>query len=218
MHVIITKHNRNNYLRITLSTFMEAIRDYPEVKITIFDDNSQVDNEPDIVHEHDLDVIYWGESNGPYRAVAKAIDQTFAEYDESSLVIIDSDCVIHPNFVPVVNQMSIDLPDMGFGSVFNTANHSDIIAEVCNAKYLQKKTIGGLGVIVNRDAWEWHKQMTKEHGEKHKGWDWNFCLWLNETDNWKIYSTAQSYVEHIGQTGSHSGPACSIDKAIRFLD
>ena len=114
--------------------------------------------------------------------------------------------------------MIVDLKDMGIGTVFNTNTHKPKSNTSIKTRYIEKNDVGGLGTIVNKNAWLWYKDKTTNVGPKHKGWDWDMCMWLNTQEKWKIYCTKKSYVEHIGQSGSHSGPGCKIDKAMRFLE
>lgn len=218
MKIVLPYKDRGNYLRIALATIREACRGHKDIEIMMYDDGS-VGKSPDLIDDmNNVHVIKRNKCIGPYQSKAVAISDTFAKFkDEPYLLTLDSDCIVHPNIISVVHQMVADLPDMGMGSVFNTKKHQ-FDRKLIKGKYVLKKDIGGLGTIIRRDVWDWYNEMTTKHGPKHKGWDWDMTLWLNTQKKWRQYSTLSSYVDHIGQSGSHSGPDCPIDRAYRFLD
>jgi len=217
MRVVLPFKNRPNYLRLTLSTIKEAMRSRTDIKLHLFDDMSTTAY-PLIIEEMDLMITKNSTLAGPYQATSRAINEEFLICEDEYLFALDADCIVHPNIFNIVENMVKDLPKMGFGTLFNTDTHK-VKAGNRDAKgYVRKVSIGGLGCIIKRDAWEWYRKQTTQKGPKHKGWDWDFCYWLATTDQWHICSTINSYVDHMGQTGSHSGPSCEIDRAIRFLE
>ena len=216
MKVVLPFKDRPNYLRITIATLIESLRYEASVEVILFNDVSSV--QPDIINDNldKLQIINRDKPLGSFLSKAGAIQHVFDNYpDEEYVLCLDSDCVIHPDAYTATKNMISDLPDMGIGTIFNSSRHDTVVD---GDQYIEKKDIGGLGAIVKREVWDWCNNMTEKHGRKHPGWDWNMCIWITESKKWKIYSTKRSYIEHIGQTGSHSGPACIIDRANRFTE
>jgi glycosyltransferase involved in cell wall biosynthesis len=230
--IVLPFHNRPNYLAITLATLREAIVSNELMgmgpSVITFDDASTepypniLDLEIDtkvIIKEH---VKNEGEPLTSYRASSFIIDHVFNNYSDNVVVVIDSDCIVHPKAIHEIHALLKEFPDMGFGSVYNSCNHKGL--KDYKDKYLKKEHIGGLGSVIRKEAWEWHKCQPSIEDAMGRddvawGWDWNLCKTLNMPESkWNIYTTINSYVEHFGQTGTHSGPYCKIDKAIRFLD
>ena len=216
MEVVLPFKDRPNYLRITLASYIEAIRGRNDIHLTLYDDCSSTI--PAIVNEvPNATLMKRKKCLGQYQSKAAAIQDTFNHYANISFVLcLDSDCIIHPGIFNAIANMIKDLPNMGIGTVFNTPTHPEISCVL--EKYVTKEHIGGLGTVIKKDAWEWYVTQTRTNGAKHIGWDWDICLWLKTTEKWKIFSTIRSYVDHIGQSGSHSGPGCNIDRARRFLE
>ena len=218
MIAVLPFRDRPNYLRITLASLKEALRTSPDTEVYIFNDASTVPY-PDILKEISRSTIIKRNSAvGPYKSKSSAITEVFQKTKTSVVITLDSDCLIHPGAFRAASEMLANLPDMTVGTIFNSDRHKDHDPNFKLKKYVIKDDIGGLGVVIKRSTWEWYLKITKDKEELHEGWDWNLCLWIKKFKEKKIYSTIRSYIDHFGQIGSHSGPACPIDRAIRFME
>ena len=217
MKVILPFRDRTNYLRLTLATIKEAMRGLKGIELILVNDASD-DKLPAIINELPCTVWTRKERVGPYGSKAVAVRRVFDEFDDKFVMTLDSDCIVHPMAFGVAAKMVADLPKMGLGTVFNTPKHTFNPKDIVKSRYVRKDFVGGLGTVIKKDAWEWYISCASKYGQKHKVWDWDMCLWLKESKKWEIYCTFDSFVDHIGQSGSHSGPECPIDRAFRFLE
>lgn len=215
--IVTTYKNRPNYTSITYCTLREAISrfysDFKEpVSLYFYDDASTVPR-PEVVKTVSmmLGVEAFAEhrnerSMGAEWGNIDAITKCFERFPKSTHVfVLDNDLCVHPFALHAIKRMIQDLPEFGYGSVFN----SNVFAELqrVNERYVVKEVNPGLGSVIQREAWFWHLERSKgtklDKDSKHPGWDWNLSAWMRDSGKWGVYATYHSFVEHIGAVGTN---------------
>lgn len=202
INILIPFKDKMNYLTLLLCTLKEAIKRYPKVKIFLCDTNAN-NTVPSLAI--DMPVIF--KSFKPFPNITTMylyiIPIIFQEIEDDNLMLIEADAVVHPEIFITVNKMIKELPDMRYGSVFNTKNHPAI--KKVKDEYLKKDCMGFFGSIINRQSWN----SLKIEG----GIDWSYCRHVRN-QNMGIYCTNRSYIEHMGFSGAHY----ELDKGVRLIE
>jgi hypothetical protein len=213
INVLITFKCLMNYLSITLCTLKDAIKRYKNVNVFLYNTNENY------ICPESLDGLpITFRVTKPFKSIETMyrhiISEVFKQTDSNFLFILESDSVVHPDIFFAINSMINDLPDMGYGSVFNTPFHPSL--KQIGKKYLKKKNLGFFGSIIKRELWTQLKT----------GIDWAYSD-LVKKKGLGIYCTNRSYLEHIGFSGRHhrSLPCpyiknciATVDRAINFLN
>lgn len=210
--IVLTSKDRFNYLRITLATLKEALRD-KHVKIYLWDFSSTV--LPNISNELEMEIIRqdptWANS-GSHARYNHIITHAFIRSNKEYILQVDSDAVFHPLFYDKCLEMIHDLPGLGYGGVFNTSTH----AGKKYGKYLKKQVIGAFGTLVNRKIWE--TMISNNYNLFTNDMEYSLSAYVNKNTSHGVCTTINSYIEHIGYSGTHKHGDNSIDKAVNFLD
>jgi hypothetical protein len=218
INVLLPYKDKMNYLTLALCTLREAIKNYQNVKVYLYN-TSGFDEIPDLAQEmmaEGVPIIY--RSTNQFRSIEHMYDtivpRLFKEIKENHLTIIESDAIIHPMIFNAINEFLLRFPNLAYGSVFNTPSHPAIGKEI-DGKYIQKRTLGFLGAIIRGDLWA---------GFNRRKWgncvDASFGRYL-KSKRIPLYCTKKSYIEHIGFSGKHKriGRVHDlIDRATNFLD
>jgi hypothetical protein len=212
--IVTTYKARPNYTRITFATMREALRLFNKKVYFFFYDDASTTPIPEIVTEFGQEPnvasfklhrneVGLGAEWGNIDAITKCFE-TFPTV--SHVLILDNDLCVHPQALFVIQKMVEDIPSLGFGSIFN----SNVFPEGVRVKnsYVIKDVNPGLGGVIQRDAWFWHLEKSKgtklNKNPKQPGWDWNLSAWMKDSGGrWNVYATHQSYVEHIGSSGTN---------------
>jgi hypothetical protein len=203
VNVLVTFKDKINYLTLTLCTLQQALKgEGVWVKTFLYDTGCKT-KLPPLIHRIPNSELH---KAGPFKSIAAMyktiIPQVFKKVKQEHLVIIESDAIVHPNIFPAIRQMIQDLPDMGYGSVFNTPSHRVIQRR---GIYLRKNTLGFFGSIIRRSLWTF-----KTKG----GIDWIYGAHVKRK-GYKIYCTNRSYIEHMGFSGTHRR---RVDRSVNFLN
>lgn len=227
MVIVIPYCERYNYLRLTLSTLRESLRGYEasillyhthrdaEVcKLDIFDDiffNDQSNVISEYTHirtrkDENLDYL-----------IPTVINDAFSKTTDEYIILLDSDTIVHPKAIEMFLRMRKGCSDLGIGSLFN-ANRFPFLEIDETGDFGIKNQVGGFGWLIDRQAWSIYcsKIVTC--------WDAHAALAISSSNTHKIYCSVNSYLEHIGMTGSHRyeekeiGDPVSIDRAWNFYN
>jgi hypothetical protein len=206
INVLLTFKEKINYLTITLCTLKEALRKSPNTKIFLYDTGAK--QLPDIINDVPATVRKRGPFPNCPAMYNTIIPEVLNEINGEFLAIIEADSVLHPLIFSAMANMIIDLPDMGYGSIFNTPFHPTISTY---KSYLRKPSLGFFGSLIRVKLWKDLKANNKV--------DYAFG---SHTINkgFKIYCTKRSYIEHMGFSGMHKREHdfCPIDRAINFWE
>lgn len=214
--IIVPYRGRYDYLRITMSTLKESIRGL-DARIVLYN-TCPVDMEHslDIFSEIDRLEVKNITCKNIDTILPKVINDAFASADDDYIILLDSDTLVHPKAITQFVSMYNDLPDLGLGTLFNTETHefSSILKPA--QKYGIKRTIGGFGCLIKRSAWDEYGKHIKD------GWDVEMSNNIADSPKYNVYCTVNSYLEHIGISGTHArceiGHPLSIDRASNFFD
>jgi len=239
INVLIPYQNKWNYLRVTLCTLREAVKEYPNVHIYLFNTNGNKDGQkPELVE--DLPVSFY--NVGPFKSIElmyhHILPLVFKQMKGKYLTIIEADAVLHPLiFKKGVSTLISELPNMGMGSVFNTPFHKTIVNFPAkknlpdedgkkNVYYLEKASLGFFGSVIRKDLWR-GTRIRGVHGGAKQTIDWSYGKNV-AARKLKLYCTGHSFIEHIGFEGKHQRKvhckhfavpcAAQIDRAINFYD
>lgn len=212
--IVIPYNDRINYLRITLSTLKEACRGL-ETEIYLYNTcpDKKNSNVPIFKDFDNLNIKHLT-CTGIDSLLPKVITDAFDSTDNNFIILLDSDTLVHPEAINKFMEMYRDIPNLGIGTLFNTTSHR--FHTNVNDRYGSKVIIGGFGLIIKRNAW-------KKHGRNvRKDWDVVFPRGVFNSDEYSVYCSYDSYLEHIGMTGTHKrnkeGEPLSIDRASNFFD
>jgi len=156
--------------------------------------------------------VYEGQFTDPSTVHADCLNSVFDLTDAEWVMMIDSDMILHPLVLEKAEKMVVDLPDMGYGSVFNTEEHQDMRGVACG--YVEKGMMGFCASIIRRDVWQ---RIGKPVDD---------IQFSNEVNALQlgIYCTEQSYAEHMGFDGQNKrgdtfiDTTRIIDRARRFMN
>lgn len=135
--------------------------------------------------------------------------------DTEWMYITDSDVIYSSEFNYELQKLLVLCKATnGIGSLFNTGNrHTRIMEET--EHYLRKGSIGGVSMLIKTDLF---KTITADYQSHlrggYTGWDYAIVFYAAD-NNIPIWVTRDSYVDHIGEYGAHSGGIS--DKAINFI-
>jgi hypothetical protein len=226
--LVTTYKDRPNYTTITLATMREALHRFDEKVNFFFYDDASVKPMPSIVTEFCGEDKIEGscchrnnKSLGAEWGNIDAITKCFERFPKTThVLVLDNDLCVHPDALVSIRKMIVDIPNLGFGSIFN----SNVFPEGrrIGSGYVEKPVNPGLGGVIARDAWFWHLDKSKgtklDKDPKHPGWDWNLSAWLKSTcGKWEVCATYQSFVEHIGCSGTNVTEA-TMTRARRYQD
>lgn len=230
--IVTTYKNRSNYTTITYTTLRESISQFcndtgEEVALFFYDDASN-ERVPSVVKSIGRVKGVAGirfhrneKSLGAEYGNIDAITKCFEAWPEATHVfVLDNDLCVHPYALHAISRMIKDIPNLGCGSIFNSNVFPE--REIVKDSYVVKDVNPGLGAVIQREAWFWHLEKSKgtklDKNPKQPGWDWNLSAWMKDSgDKWNVYSTYQSYVEHIGAIGTNVNDSF-MTRARRFYD
>lgn len=233
--IVTTFKDRSNYTNITYGTLTCALDKYigdfeydnnNGVQVFFYDDASakpypkSVTTLVRLLTEVNFKFYKNGKSLGAEWGNIDAITKCFGMFPEvTHVLVLDNDMCVHPYALHAVRKMIQDFPELGVGSIFN----SNVFPEICSIKdrYVIKDVNPGLGAVIQREAWFWHLEQSKGKLDKNKkqpGWDWNLSAWMKDSGGrWNVYATQQSYLEHIGTSGTNVTEN-AMTRARRFRD
>lgn len=215
----MTTYNRPEYLKTTLDTLAKSDLTLAK-EVLIFDDGSS-GNVIQMLKEFKgkLNVpvkIYRNrKSLGANLNIAQACDFIFNKNDLA--ILIDSDSKFGKQWLNKINEAVIlcDRENIAWGyiSVFNTPNHKTI--KNINSFLVQKKDLGSFGTIIKKEIF---KKMTKNENfrKRNVSFDWKYG-WQCDLDKKLILCTKNSYIQHIGLSGTNSNKN-SVDIGVNFME
>lgn len=227
-HIVITIpwHNRNSYLKITLATLKEALRGYGSIPILLFRHNSK-ELIPKIADDarielNDLD------SKNCHHVYMDMMKIAFQRYNIDYVLNIDADACVHPNLIKSVEKMINNVDDIGHLSFFNEDCHPEptdkksFQDKADQFFYTDRKHISFFCSLLARKAWDQFVPNIPKDGQEFDFGcaDGMLSTFISSKTNLKVYCTHQSYAEHLGFNGTHSGETpdgrCTSSRARRF--
>jgi len=202
---------RHNYLRLMLATLAEAARG-KDVQSILVQTDEYDEPLPDIVHELPFVSLTQHKFLNVGTVLSDALNYVFGSSTTDWVLLLDSDMILHPLALEKAEQMVKDLPDMGYGSIFNTEEHPD-----CGGiagGYVRKNLMGYCATIIKRSVW---RQIDCAPDDIQFS---NAVMSLGLG----VYCTETSYAEHLGFEGFNrrgdefENSTRVIDRARRFMD
>ena len=214
--IAIPFRGRLEYLKLTLATLKEAMRGQ-DIPITLYNTcPTKEGNNLDIIAEMEHVEIKNITCSSIDTIIPKVITDAFNISEDDYVILLDSDSIVHPKAIEKFKEMADECPDLGLGTLFNTATHPFIEK---GDKYGTKRTIGGFGCLINRYAWNQYGKRIKTH------WDVEMSNNISDSNEFHVYCTIHSYLEHMGFSGTHRhgtleelGEPHSIDRASNFFN
>ena len=214
MYFALTTYNRMQFLQPSLDSLL--VSEFPPGShLIVSDDCSSPDiqeyirsrfNEP--VKNLNVKLIMNKVNIGCDVNVVRAIREAFFSGGEQFVIVTDSDAIYNPKWIlKLLEAKSQISEEIGMIGVFNTQEHKQI--EEYNENLIVKSSLGGLAVMLNRDVFMNQALMFR-------AWDWSYSYLCGRMKK-RIFCTRNSYVEHIGDLGTHSTDGYSSSKAINFV-
>lgn len=225
--IVTTYKNRPNYTTITYATLREALKNFDgEVDLYFYDDASTVPVPPIVDEMRQASGVrgFFRHKNetglGAEHGNVDSITKCFEKFpDITHVLVLDNDMCVHPFALNAIKKMIEDIPNLGCGSIFNSNVFPE--KEIVKERYVVKDVNPGNGSVIQREAWFWHLSVSTpklDKNPKQPGWDWNLSAWMKDSGGkWNVYSTLQSYVEHIGTSGTNVSDAF-MTRARRFRE
>ena len=206
----LTTYNRYEILKESLSSLAET--KFPvNCQLIIKDDCSTDCRVKQLLDNYSpgipVQVIYNEKNLGCDLNVISSIENAFNNTKDNYVMVLDSDAYYHPEWLEKTLDMISVIGDLGMGTTFNTPKHP---VQYEKDGYAFKKSMGGFCVALRREIFD----MLPREIE----WDWKANYICNKT-GFKIATTLDSYIEHIGVIGTHCKPGDGkiADKALNFL-
>ena len=188
--------NRLEHLK-TLSMSLKQIKGIEKCHIYLFDDASD---------EFDVDVlrdlfpmanVIRNETNLGADRNTFNIYKMFLEREEELLFLCDSDLILHPDCLEVIEDVFPETD--GLLSLLNASAHPTIIKT--NEQLVIKKSVGSAGLVLSRELVE---ALVASAEEKYTSmWDWYITVYMKQHKK-RIIATEKSYVLHTGIDGENS--------------
>lgn len=210
--IVITSKDRFNYLRITLATLKEGIRYLDPTSFNIYLWDNSTSSLPDIVNEFSNLIVVrqnpiWAGAYSHTR-YNNVITDAFIRSDKEYLFQLDADGVLHPDFYSQCLTLLNDFPGIGYAGIFNTPTHPP--TATIRDKYVKKNVIGFFATLISRTTWN---ALHKSGHTMNDDVEYGLARFCNGT-----ITTINSYVEHIGISGSHQHCDGSVDRAKNFFN
>lgn len=231
MEIVIPYNMRLNYLRITLASLKEALKDTTDFNIKLYNTNKNGEgNNLEIFKEFDnLEIKTNIKTNSSYQQIQsqgslisdidsfmpKILNEVANNTQQDFLFLMDADTLVHPMALKEAVKMCNRFQDLGAGTVFNSMISP--FSEHIDDEYGKKELIAGFGLIINKNIWKDYSKKLCKH------WEQGFPKYIHDKTKLNIYCTRNSYLEHIGFSGLHKtneerGHPLSIDRALNFFD
>lgn len=223
MIIVIPYNGRLNYLKITLATLKEALRGHsmPPVLLYNTSENSEGSDLEIFKEFSNIKILthikYPSTENRLFidKLIPSIINDVLSNNICSYVILLDSDTVVHPLAIEKFKNLILLHRDLGIGSLFNTESHpfSGLVSENLGIK----EVMGGFGWIISKRAWNTYCKDIKSN------WDVSATNNITKSGEFKNYCTINSYLEHIGFTGTHKnekklGHPLSIDRALNLFN
>lgn len=208
--LLVTCYNRPNYLHQCIDSLL-ALNMWPEV--ILFND----DNSTDAAVEHMLDaasksfskstvvVSRKSANRGIKASLMDGIERLFDKFECDTVINLDSDAVVTPDFIRVLMELRADIPAPVITGFNSASERNPIIQDLeSNAGYLIKAHANGINMCFGREA---YNDYIKPALEMQVGnWDFEVSKALN-ANNHGVVVAKPSLVEHIGLISSmgHTG-------------
>jgi len=223
MIISLTTYNRYDYLSRSLNSLLRSQFKSGD-ELFIWDDASDDPRVVDLLSSltlHDNLTIHVSRrltNVGVKKNATDGIRECFKETGSQYIVLTNSDAIYNPQWLTKIEETRSTLERQGIliGAItaFNM-EYSDkeqyghrVIGYV-NRTIRVKESVGGLGVMINRDVFENMEQTPH-------GWD---CWYVDACIRmcYGMFATDKSYVQHIGAEGLHSRKGSIIDTAEDFV-
>lgn len=202
--IVMTTHNRPDYLRTTLKYLRKSLKGDERI---IISDNGSTEEVFNVINEYfkyySNICIMKHDDIGIAASLKMAID-TCAGYDV--IISIDSDILVRKDYIPRMVNAVMNNPTRiitGINATSHPANGKE-------GEFLTKKTISGMNIAFTWNTYSWHIRPSLIDNM----WDWNMCSSINKSND-KFLCFSPSICQHIGDisTIGHT----SVDKAVDFV-
>ncbi len=215
--IAMTVFNRSEVLRRSLNSLSETKTDYIH-NLYISDDNS-TDPEVELILKEFVEKtrnkfsvhISRNESRlGCDKNMCQVIKHTFKESGQNFIITIDSDVLYNKNWLNFMQQCKEEMianKKIAAVSLYDSVVHSSV--ESYNDVLNIKSSIGGLCALLNKEVFDNIKKI--------ESWDWEFVRVAKEM-KMTLLCVKKSFIQHIGQYGTHSPDGKMYDFSNTFVD
>jgi glycosyltransferase involved in cell wall biosynthesis len=216
-NIAMTVFNRSEVLKRSLNSLSETKTDYLH-NLYVFDDNS-TDPEVELILKEFVENtrnkfsvhIFRNESNlGCDKNMCQVINHTFKESGQDFIITTDSDVIYNQNWLNFMQQCKEEMitnKNIAAISLYDSIVHNP--TESYNDIFNVKSSIGGLCALLNKEVFCNIKTI--------ESWDWEFVRVAKEM-KMLLLCVKKSFIQHIGQYGTHSPDGSLYDFSATFVD
>lgn len=219
MIIGIKTYNRPDYLKRSMESLKKS--NLPENTIIIIKDDCSTDkktidiiNNVKFLNKIQKIVIKNSSHEGVDKNSRTLFKYCFKKTESNYIIVLNDDIIYNANwyYKMMDAKESIKNEKIGMLTCFNTKAHR---GKKYNNIVNINSSVGGMCLIIHRNI-----ALSKEVQKEGTGWDHN-AVRLCKTIEYKMFSTIQSYVEHIGLKGQHkrsdNHPLGVVNFAIDFV-
>lgn len=213
----MTTYNRKNILEKTISSLLK-IKNIEKFDIRIYDDkSSEFDKEylkrliPIAKKIEIREANYKADKNMYY------IHREFYESDADYLFQVDSDMLFHKDLYSIIEKV-IKSQKEGLFTFYNSCYHEVLPKSrkvIDNIEFIEKKDIGGACVLFSKKIIKEIIENVKIKNEDYTEYDYRWSHYLYNKKI-PIYSTKESFLQHIGLIGQNNDGIKIVDIGLGF--
>lgn len=214
----ITSYNRFSYLKTTLESFKKTIF-LPNTVVIITDDAS---TDPDVITylqkytiensnvtlKKNFNKVNLGSKENYHKSLL-----TFLSEEIDFIINLDSDTLFNKEWMvkndEIIKKFGTDIISSSFCCKYHHGNPNNKL-ELLEENFFERDTLNGLGVCFPIYILQDFLKPTSKHFDEY------LCKELKQKYNMRCICTKDSYMQHIGLFGVHSGPS-TCDVSDNFL-
>lgn len=210
--IVMATFNRIDMIKKTFESLFST--NLSKTFIIVIDDNSDEKTQK-FIKEYNIPIpnikMFKKQNTNMHKSFLIAFDYAMTISNLKYYIILDSDTIHLKNWLEILRNTFEEINDKNsILTGFNTKNHP-IIKTFKN--YHIKRTFGGINMFFTNDFYKNHFRCVIDKAKN--CWDWavlDYC----KKNNFKLYCTKPSVIQHIGTTGLNS-KITKYDKADDFV-
>ena len=211
--VVVTVKDRINYVKLFAEN-LAWLNMSCHSDVHVFDNGSRQFSISDLqiwfpyASVHPIDTLHDADM-----ATRKAFEHFITSSNISTLINLDSDSLLHPDWSNFINQV-LPLSDGALSLYHSSAPWHKSFN--CNEVTCQKNSTGALGMVFRRDVIVQALKVVQASKEKERdSFDWALCSYLQGAGK-KILVPRHSLVLHYGLHGAHGDGSSHVEVAEGF--
>jgi len=203
--VAVPTHNRIGYVQLTSAALKGT---FPDDDVWVFDDTSTEYSEQDLIEWYGTKHVFQSKKRLKADAMARHILEWFLESEYDVLVLLDSDLLVSPNWLPKLRDGLRE--STGLLSLYRSGapKHKSV---QCGDVLCLQPSMGNAGTVWRRALVQ---RMLSEMPARNGGFDWGWSEWCTK-NKVPMEALKNSAVLHIGMHGSWSHET-SAEKSVGF--